>query len=68
MGFIGGSGNIAITAAPPPSSFVYCIVNSKLFIEFLYLIFYVCLMLRFLDVDTNPGPRRPVPEVLQNTL
>ena len=31
--------------------------------EFLYLIFYSCLRLRFLDVETNPGPRRPVPDV-----
>ena len=31
--------------------------------EFLYLIFYVCLRLRFLDVETNPGSRRPVPAV-----
>ena len=30
---------------------------------FLYLIFYACLRLRFLDVETNPGPRRPVPAV-----
>ena len=29
----------------------------------LYLIFYGCLRLRFLDVETNPGPRRPVPAV-----
>ena len=28
--------------------------------DFLYLI---CLRLRFLDVETNPGPRRPVPTV-----
>ena len=27
-----------------------------------YLIFYACLELRFPDVETNPGPRRPVPE------
>ena len=26
-----------------------------------HLIFYVCLELRFPDVETNPGPRRPVP-------
>ena len=26
-----------------------------------YLIFYACLELRFPDVETNPGPRRPVP-------
>ena len=31
--------------------------------EFIYLIFYVCLRLRFLDVETNPGLRRPVPAV-----
>ena len=31
--------------------------------EFLYLIFYACLRLRFLDVETNPGPLRPVPTV-----
>ena len=29
--------------------------------EFLYLIFYVCVRLLFLDVETNPVPRRPVP-------
>ena len=27
--------------------------------EFIYLIFYACLRLRFLDVETNPLPRRP---------
>ena len=31
--------------------------------DFLYLIFYGCLRLRFLDVEANPGPRRPVPAV-----
>ena len=31
--------------------------------DFLYLIFYGCLRLRFLDVETNPGPQRPVPAV-----
>ena len=31
--------------------------------DFLYLIFYGCLRLRFLDVETNPGPCRPVPAV-----
>ena len=31
--------------------------------EFLYLIFYACLRLLFPDVETNPGPRRPVPTV-----
>ena len=27
----------------------------------LHLILYACLELRFPDVETNPGPRRPVP-------
>ena len=31
--------------------------------DFFYLIFYGCLRLRFLDVETNPGPHRPVPAV-----
>ena len=31
--------------------------------DFLYLILYACLRLRFLDVETNPGSRRPVPDV-----
>ena len=31
--------------------------------DFLCLIFYGCLRLRFLGVETNPGPRRPVPAV-----
>ena len=31
--------------------------------DFLYLIFYGCLRLQFLDVETNPGPRLPVPAV-----
>ena len=63
MGFVGGGSNIAIAAALPPSSFVYCIENIKYFMDFLYLIFYCCLRLRFLDVETNPGLRRPVPAV-----
>ena len=63
MGFVDGGGNIAIATALPQSSFVYSIVNIKEFTDFLYLIFYGCLRLRFLDVETNPGPRRPVPAV-----
>ena len=31
--------------------------------EFIYLIFYTCLKLWFLDVLTKPGPWRPVPAV-----
>ena len=62
MGFVVGGGNIAIATALPPT-LVYCIVNIKLFMDFLYLIFYACLRLRFLDVETNPGSQRPVPAV-----
>ena len=63
MGFVGGGSNIAIATALPPSSFVYCIVNIKFFMDFLYLIFYGSLRLRFLDVETNPIQRLPVPAV-----
>ena len=63
MGFVLGGGNIAIATALPPSSSVYCIGNIKKFMDILYLIFYGCLRLRFLDVETNPVPRRPVPAV-----
>ena len=31
--------------------------------DFLYIIFYGCLRLRFLDVETNPCPGRPAPVV-----
>ena len=31
--------------------------------EFLYLIFYACLRLQFLDVETNPDQQGPVPAV-----
>ena len=31
--------------------------------EFLYPNFYACVRLRFLDVETNHDPRRPVPTV-----
>ena len=31
--------------------------------EFIYLIFYTCLRLQFLDVETNPGLWCPVPAV-----
>ena len=62
MGFVGSGGNIAIGTALPPSSFVHCIVKiNRLWI--FSLSFYGCLRLRFLDVETNPGPHRPVPPV-----
>ena len=61
MGFVGGGGINDIATALPPSSIVYCIVNIKWFVDFLYLIFYAYLRLRFLDVEANPGPQSPVP-------
>ena len=32
--------------------------------EFLYLIFFTCLKLLFLDVEINPDPQRPVPAAI----
>ena len=55
MGFVGGGGKIEIAIALP-HHLVYCIVNIKQFVEYLYLIFYSCLRHWFLDVETNPGP------------
>ena len=42
---------------------IFCILvlNIHQFMGLIYLLFYACLGLRFLDVETNPGPRRPVP-------
>ena len=51
-GSVGGGGNIAIATALPPS-FVYCIVNIKQFMDFLYHNIYAFMRLRFLDVETN---------------
>ena len=31
--------------------------------DFIYLIFYACLRVLFLGMETNPGQRRPVPAV-----
>ena len=48
---------------PYPHHSVYCIVIIIYFMEFQYLIFYACLRLLFLDVETDPGSRGPVPTV-----
>ena len=50
MGFVGGRDNIAIVTALPLLIFVM--------IVFKYLIFYACLVLRFLDVEINHGACR----------
>ena len=46
---------------PYPHRRLCIVVNIKWFMDCLYLIVYGCLRLRFLDVETNPGPRRPAP-------
>ena len=46
-------GNIAIATVLLPSSFVYCIVNIKQFVEFLYHSFHARLRLQFIDMETN---------------
>ena len=63
MDFVGGGGNIAIATALHPSFFVYCILNIRQFVGFIYPFSHACLRLRFLDVETNTGQRRPVPDV-----
>ena len=52
-----------LSQLPNPHYLVYCIVNIKAVYRISYFIFYVCLKLRFPDVETNPGRRRPVPDV-----
>ena len=63
MGFVGGCGNNAISTALPPS---FCVLCCKYLIVYgihISYFFYTCLRLRFPDVETNPGPWRPVPTV-----
>ena len=62
MGFVGGGGNIAITTALPPSSFVYC-CKHQIAYGFSLSHSYGCPRLQFLDVETNPGPHCPAPAV-----
>ena len=61
-GFVSGGGNIAIVTALL-DFFVFSCVNIHQFMGLIYRFFDACLGLRFLDVETNPGPRRPVPGV-----
>ena len=60
MGFVGGGGNIAISTALPPSFCVLCCKHLIVYEIHISYFFYACLRLRFPDVETNPGPRRPV--------
>ena len=61
---------LLVAAVTLPSQLPYPIIACVLyckhgfkhgFMDFLYLIFYGCLRLWFLDVETNSGPRFPVP-------
>ena len=52
MGFVGGG---------TPTNFSNCIIPTfRHSMGSIYLIFYTCLRLRFVDLETNPVPRRPV--------
>ena len=51
----------SLLTAPIVVCVLYC--KHQIVYGFFYLIFYGCLRLRFLDVETNPGPGRPVPVV-----
>ena len=58
--FVGGGGKIAIATALPTSTFLYCIHQTFYVIFFFFI---VAITVWFLDVETNPGPQRPVPDV-----
>ena len=65
MGFVGGGGSIAIVTALGVLCpyLLYCFEIITLSMGIVHLLFYACQRLRFPDVETNPGPRRPVPAV-----
>ena len=69
MGLVGGGGNIAIATAMGCTHFwlshffLIVLLNSSRSMGVNHQLFYVCPRLRFLDVETNPGQRRPVRDV-----
>ena len=63
MGFVGGGNNIAISTALPLSFCLLCSKHLMVYAIHISYFFYPCLRLRFPDVETNPGPWRPVPTV-----
>ena len=63
MGFVGGGGNIAIGTALPQSFCVLCCKHLIFYGIRMSYFFYAFLRLRSPDVETNPGPRQPVPTV-----
>lgn len=42
-----------------------CLIYDYLFMALLYLLFFACLIVRYLDVEWNPGPRRVAPKKLR---
>ena len=60
MCFVGGGGNIAIVSALPLSSLLTVVSKYSERMGTLHLKFYSFLRLRFPNVETNPGARRPV--------
>ena len=60
MGFVGGGGNIAISTALPPSFCVLCCKHLIVYGVHISYFFNACPRLWFPDVETNPGPWRPV--------
>ena len=63
MDFLDGGDNIAITTALPPSFFCIVLFSHSRGFRFQLSIIHSCLGLRFPDMKTNPGARRPVPDV-----
>ena len=63
MCFVGGGGNIVFATALPPSLFCALYCKHQILYKISLSNFYTCLRLRFLDVETNPGPHNPVPAV-----
>ena len=63
MGFVGGGSNISIATALPP--IIFCALYCKHQIVYVIsLSYFLCLSEgSFLDVETNPGPWRSVPDV-----
>ena len=64
MGFVGGFGNIAIATAQHTSFCEWNCIHQNLIVYGIFICYVLpCHRLWFLDVETNPDPRRSVPAV-----
>ena len=62
MGLVGGGDFLPSLLPPPPILLIFVYIHRNIsFMETLYLLYFGCLILRFPDVELNPGPRRPPP-------